>query len=357
VPIHFAASKLGSVSVPEYSFDLIPLGFSILIGWAIYRAGRRLSSDLHLGVSWFGAITSYAILALAVTGVASSKKIFVEDWQAIFIPTALFAFLLILGSVIGAPRYEGEGELRVKVSGFFTSLFERLPWAIRPVLSPALRAGTAVVLVLTTFSAIYIAIALAWNWVEVIRLYQSMQLTLLGTISVSMGQLALLPNIIALGDTWLTGVGFSIGQGSMVSPMGTELGPVPALPLLAVVPLGSSSLTILFVILPLLAGFAATLLVKSHTADLRFSYASATSAALVLGISIGLVAGLEMMLLADLSGGSIGPGRMSAVGATPWLVGLVTFAEVAVASTLAAFFSARPEAADRELIQKVRRVK
>ena len=357
VPIQFAASKLGSVSVPEYSFDLIPLGFSILIGWAIYRAGRRLSSDLHLGVSWFGAITSYAILALAVTGVASSKKIFVEDWQAIFIPTALFAFLLILGSVIGAPRYEGEGELRVKVSGFFTSLFERLPWAIRPVLSPAFRAGTAVVLVLTTFSAIYISIALAWNWVEVIRLYQSMQLTLLGTISVSIGQLALLPNIIALGDTWLTGVGFSIGQGSMVSPMGTELGPVPALPLLAVVPLGSSSLTILFVILPLLAAFAATLLVKSHTADLRFSYASATSAALVLGISIGLVAGLEMMLLADFSGGSIGPGRMSAVGATPWLVGLVTFVEVAVASTLAAFFSARPEAADRELIQKVRRVK
>jgi len=357
VQIHFAASKLGSVSVPEYSFDLIPLGFSILIGWAIYRAGRSLSSDLHLGVSWFGAITSYAILALAVTGVASSKKIFVEDWQAIFIPTALFAFLLILGSVIGAPRYEGEGELRVKVSGFFTNLFERMPWAIRPVLSPAFRAGTAVVLVLTTFSAIYIAIALAWNWVEVIRLYQSMQLSLLGTISVSMGQLALLPNFIALGDTWLTGVGFSIGQGSMVSPMGTELGPVPALPLLAVIPLGSSSLTILFVILPLLAGFAATLLVKSHTADLRFSYASATSAALVLGISIGLVAGLEMMLLADFSGGSIGPGRMSAVGATPWLVGLVTFAEVAVASTLAAFFSARPEAADRELIQKVRRVK
>jgi len=48
---------------------------------------------------------------------------------------------------------------------------------------------------------------------------------------------------------------------------------------------------------------------------------------------------------------------MSSVGAIPWLVALVTFAEVALASTLAAFFSARPEAADRELIQKVRRVK
>jgi hypothetical protein len=48
---------------------------------------------------------------------------------------------------------------------------------------------------------------------------------------------------------------------------------------------------------------------------------------------------------------------MASVGATPWLVAIVTFVEVSVASILAAFFSARPEAADRELIQKVRRVK
>jgi hypothetical protein len=210
---------------------------------------------------------------------------------------------------------------------------------------------------LIAVSALYIALALAWNWIEVIRLFQSLQLTFLGTLTVSAGQLSILPNLIALGATWLTGVGFSIGEGSMVSPMGTELGPIPAIPVLAALPIGSSSLSIIFVIVPLLAAFLATLLVKSHTAELRFNYASATSAALVLGISIGLVAGIEMLLLADFSGGSIGPGRMTTVGATPWLVGLVTFAEVTVSATLAAFFSARPEDADRELIQKVRRLK
>lgn len=357
VPIHFAASSLGSVSVPTYDFDLMPLGFSILIGWATYRAGRRLSSDEFLGSSWFGAILSYGILAVALTGVANSKKIFVLDWQAAFFPTALFAIILILGSVLGEAKYETSGELRRSVRGFFSSTFERLPWAIKPLLSPALRAGSAVVLSLIAFSAIAISISLAWNWIEVIRLYQSLQLTFLGTLTVSFGQLALLPNAIALGSTWLTGVGFSIGQGSTVSPLGTELGPIPAIPMLSALPVGSSSLTVLFVIVPLLAAFLATLLVKSHTADLRFNYASATTAALALGISIGLVAGVEMFLIADFSGGSIGPGRMSSVGAIPWLVALVTFAEVTLASTLAAFFSARPEAADRELIQKVRRVK
>jgi hypothetical protein len=357
VPIHYAASKIGSVAVPAYDFDLIPLGFSILIGWAIYRAGRRLSSDEFLGASWFGAILSYSVLAIALTGVASTKKIFVLDWQAIFIPTAIFATILIIGSVVGAPKYETSGALRDRVAGFFSTRFEKLPWSIKPLLSPALRAGTAVVLALTAFSSIVIAISFAFNWIEVIRLYQSLQLSFLGTLTVSLGQLALLPNAIAFGNTWLSGVGFSIGEGSMVNPMGTELGPMPAIPMLAVVPVGSSSLGILFVIIPLLAAFLATLLVKSHTAELRFNYASATSAALALGLSIGFVAAVEMFILADFSGGSIGPGRMAQVGATPWLVALVTFVEVSIASVLAAFFSARPEAADRELIQKVRRLK
>jgi len=357
VPIHYAASKLGHIIVPAYNFDLIPLGFSILIGWATYRAGRRLSSDEYLGSSWFGAILSYGALAGVLSTVANTRKLFVLDWQAIFIPTALFAAILIIGSVAGSPKYETSGPLRTSVSGFFRNRFEKLPWAIKPLVSPALRAGTAVVLVLTVFSSLFIAISLAWNWIEVIRLYQSLQLSFLGTVSVSFGQLALLPNLIALGDTWLTGVGFSIGQGSTVSPLATELGPIPAIPMLAILPVGSSSLAILFVIIPLIAAFLATLLVKSHTAELRFNYASNTSAALALGLSIGVVAAVEMFLLADFSGGSIGPGRMSAVGATAWVVALVTFIEVSIASILAAFFSARPEALDRELVQKVRRLK
>jgi hypothetical protein len=48
---------------------------------------------------------------------------------------------------------------------------------------------------------------------------------------------------------------------------------------------------------------------------------------------------------------------MATVGANPWLVAGVTFIEVTVAAILAAFFSARPDAADAELIQRTRRIK
>jgi hypothetical protein len=210
---------------------------------------------------------------------------------------------------------------------------------------------------MSAVSGIMIAVLLTVNWIEIIKLYQSLQLTLLGTITVSAGQLALMPNLIAFGNTWLTGVGFSVGQGSLVSPFVTELGPLPAIPMLAALPVSSGSLGVLFVLVPLLAAFFATLLVKSYTAEIRFNYASATTAAISLGLSIGLVAAVEMWILANFASGSIGPGRMTLVGADPWIVAGVTFVEVSVASILAAFFSARPDAADTELIKKIRAVK
>jgi hypothetical protein len=122
--------------------------------------------------------------------------------------------------------------------------------------------------------------------------------------------------------------------------------------MLAALPISSSSLGVLFILVPLLAAFFGTLLVKSHTADLRFNYSSATTAAISLGLSIGLVAAVEMWLLVELASGSLGPGRMSLVGGNPWLVAGITFAEVSVASILAAFFSARPDSADAELIKR-----
>jgi hypothetical protein len=268
----------------------------------------------------------------------------------------LFAVILITGSLVAEPiLYEDSepSELRERVRNFFIGTADKLPWAVKPLIGPALRAGTGVVAAMSAVSAIIISVLLAVNWIEIIKLYQSLQLSFLGTFTVSTGQLALMPNLIAFGNAWLTGVGFSVGQGSQVSPLVTELGPLPAIPMLAALPVSSSSLGILFVLVPLLAAFFATLLVKSHTADLRFNYSSATTAAISLGLSIGLVAAVEMWILVELASGSLGPGRMSLVGSNPWLVAGITFAEVSIASVLAAFFSARPDGADTELIKRI----
>jgi hypothetical protein len=356
VTIFFAEGKVAGLKVPAFIYNLIPLGFSILIGWAMFRSGRKLSGEKYLGFGWAGSILTYLLVSVIVTSVAITKSIFVVQWQGVFIPVALFAALVVVGSVVGtAMLFEDSepSELREKIRNFFIGLVDKLPWAIKPLIGPALRAGTGVVAAMSAVSAIMISVLLAVNWIEIIKLYQSLQLTLLGTFTVSTGQLTLMPNLIAFGNAWLTGVGFSVGQGSTVSPLVTELGPLPAIPMLASLPTSSSSLGVLFILVPLLAAFFSTLLVKSHTAELRFNYSSATTAAISLGLSIGLVAALEMWVLVELASGSLGPGRMSLVGANPWIVAGVTFAEVSIASVLAAFFSARPDGADTELIKRI----
>jgi hypothetical protein len=360
VPLLIAEGKIAGIKVPAYVVDFLPLGFSILIGWLIFRAGKKLSGEKYLGSAWLGAITLYLAVAVILTSSSVTKAIYVVQWQGVFIPTALFAVLLIIGSVAGAPMLFEDSEpsvMRDRIRDFFIDLVDKLPWAIKPLIGPALRAGTGVVAAMSLVSAVLISVMLALNWIEIIKLYQSLQLTFLGTLTVSAGQLALMPNVIAFGNSWLLGTGFSVGQGSIVSPLATELGPLPAIPMLAALPVSGSSLGVLFILVPLLAAFFATLLVKSYTAELRFAYASATSAAISLGLAIGFVAAVQMWFLTELASGSIGPGRMSLVGVNPWLVAGVTFLEVSIASILAAFFSARPDAADTELIRRNAKVK
>jgi len=360
VPLLIAEGKIAGIKVPAYVVDFLPLGFSIFIGWLIFRAGKKLSGEKYLGFAWLGAITLYLAVAVILTSSAVTKSIYVVQWQGVFIPTALFAALVIIGSVAGAPMLFEDSEpsvMRDRIREFSIDLVDKLPWAIKPLIGPALRAGTGVVAAMSLVSAVLISVMLALNWIEIIKLYQSLQLTFLGTLTVSAGQLALMPNVLAFGNSWLLGTGFSVGQGSIVSPLATELGPLPAIPMLAALPVSGSSLGVLFILVPLLAAFFATLLVKSYTAELRFAYASATSAAISLGLAIGFVAAVQMWLLTELASGSIGPGRMSLVGVNPWLVAGVTFLEVSIASILAAFFSARPDAADTELIRRNAKVK
>jgi hypothetical protein len=60
-----------------------------------------------------------------------------------------------------------------------------------------------------------------------------------------------------------------------------------------------------------------------------------------------------LMLLATLASGGAGPGRLATIGVNPWLLGIVSFIEIAIVSTLAAFFSARPQESELPKARKV----
>lgn len=358
VPILFAASKFATLAVPAFTLSFLPLGFAFFVGFAAFRLGRQLAYAEVLWPGWFGATSAYALATWVFASTAANGAVAPEPWLALVLPPAFFFAFLVLGSLTAplptAFAYEISSE-RARIAAWGDQLRDRLGFGFRAILIPALRAGTAVVLMLLMVSALALAVLFAVNWIQITQLYESLQVSFLGGLLITVGQLATLPNLVIFGASWFTGVGFSIGEGSHVSPMGTELGPIPVVPMLGALPVGELSYGLVAVIVPMLASFIATILVRRHLDEVRFQFAFAWSAAFSVGLSIAAVAAIEMALLGAAASGSAGPGRLHEVGINPLMLGVVTFVEVGVVSVLTAFYSAKPDEPDQELISRVRR--
>ena len=358
VPLTFAASKFGSLAVPAFVYSFLPLGCSGFIAYAAWRLGRQLGYASVLWPGWLGATLAYAAATWAMVGWGSSSAVSPDPWLATVLPPTFFFCFLVFGSLtapmVGANPADFALE-RQRIAVYGRRLRDQLDFGFRAILVPALRAGTGVVVMLLMVSSISLAVLFALNWIQITQLYESLQVTFLGGLLMTVGQLATLPNLVIFAASWFTGTGFAIGEGSHVSPMGTELGPIPVVPMLGALPVGQLSFGLAVLLVPLLASFIATILVRGHLAEVRFQFAYAWSAALSVGLSIAAVAAIEMALLAAAASGAAGPGRLHEVGVNPLMVALVTFLEVGVVSVLTAFYSAKPDAPDEELISRVRR--
>jgi hypothetical protein len=338
------------ILVPAFVVTLVPLGMTIWLARSFYNAGKRFIAARTLWPGWLGGSLVYGASALGISTAAYDSAIYPIAWQGVFFPTILFLVFQVLGSLFGQPDEIFEGDIldqapeRDRVRQALNAFRLKLHWSVRSIMGPAFRAGTAITVMLLMVSAFTIAVLIALSWIDVTRLYESVQVSVLGVVVLTLGQLALVPNLVIYGASWLTGVGFSIGAGSLISPLGSQVGPLPAIPILGALPVGQLEFGMVSIAVVLLAAFIATLLIRKSADEIRFEFATAWSAAISLGLSIAFVTASQMGLLAFIASGSAGPGRLSQVGVSPWLVALVVFLEVGVVSTLAAFYSARPVA-------------
>lgn len=336
--------------VPAFVVTLVPLGMTIWLARSFYNAGKRFLAARSLWPGWLGGSLVYGVAALGISTAAYDSAIYPVAWQGVFFPTILFLTFQILGSVFGQPDEIFEGDVldqspeRDRIRGALNSLRLKLHWSIRSIMGPAFRAGTAITVMLLAVSAFTLAVLIAISWIDITRLYESVQVSILGAVVLTIGQLALIPNLVIFGAAWFTGVGFSIGAGSLISPLGSQVGPLPTIPVLGALPVGGLEFGMISIVVVLLAAFIATLAIRKSADEIRFEFATAWTAAISLGLSIALVTSLQMALLATIASGSAGPGRLVQVGVSPWLLALVVFVEVGVVATLAAFYSARPVA-------------
>jgi hypothetical protein len=357
VQIMVPAGTIVGIQTPDFVLSLIPLGLSALIFSSAYRMGKRIAATTSLWPGWVGALGVYGAMSLVITTSAHHKLAYPIETQGIYQPVIVYGLVLVASSLFAKPIDLGasnlpEAQERLLVRTWLAKRIDGVHWAVRAIWLQALRAGTAVVFTLTAASALIVAVSLGANWIQVIRLYEGMQLSLFGGILLTVGQIALMPNIVIYGADWLTGAGFYIGSGSWVSPIASQLGPLPSLPVLAALPSGVMSFGLVAIAVPIVAAFLATLGIRKYADEIRFEFASALSAAMTLGIGIGVVAAVEVLVLNLLASGAAGPGRLQEVGGNPWIVAGVLFVETAVVATLAAFYSAKPEGADDEVIAR-----
>ncbi len=346
-----AAGALGSAQIPAFTVTILPLGLSALLAYLSFRLGRRMSSAPELWPGWLGAVATYGCISLGLSTAAYDPAAYPVTWQGTFLPPLFFFLFLAIGSLTGPLQRDVESRERAWVVVWLENRWNNLGWAIRAVALPALRGGTAVVAMLVALSAVSFSVLLAANWITVTRLYEALHVSFLGGTTLTIGELALLPNLIIYGAAWFTGLGFSIGTGSSISPLGSAVGPMPGIPFLGAIPAGQVGLGFAAIAVPLIAAFIATIAIKKHADEIRFEFASAWSAAISLGLAVGFVAAIEMGGLAALASGAVGPGRLETVGVNPFMLAAVVFVETSVIAILAAFFSARPDAADHPLLR------
>lgn len=349
VDIIFGAGSFGSLDIPAFVFSAFPIGAVLLIFAFAWRGGVRLFGSSEYWPAWIGAGLVYGGVSALLLALSATKNLSADPVTAYLFPPVIYVGGLVCGSLFSElPRTAvpmSAAVERIKGREWVQSLDQRLNWVLRSVMSPALRAGTGFVFVMQAISAIVVGVLVAVNWLNVIQLFEQLQGGVFGGLGSTLMQIAFLPNLTYFASSWLVGVGFAIGTGSSVSPLGTALGPIPTVPIFGTIPAGDIPYGMLVLVFPVLVALIVTLSVKSYAAEARHNFATPLASSISLGLSIGFVAAVEMTILAFITHLSIGPGRMQQIGADPLWIFVWVFLEVAPIAFLASFYVAKPNAA------------
>jgi len=309
----FLAALHGGITVDGVDAAFVPLGLTILVGLFAWRAGTGLAdAAVELDEQRPGVLIRAAALQASVFAVVCgvAARLGSLGTSNVSVPAAVVAGF-VLFALAGGVAF-------ARTSALVGELAPRLPdW-----LAPSLRAAAAGVTVYVGAGALLVGASLVLHHGEVEFISRHVGGGWSGAPVLLLGVLAA-PNAAVAGASYLAGPGFALGSGSGVSLGSAVHGTLPAFPVLGAVPSGpaSSAAWLLVAATPIAAGLAVVRVARAaETWAQRWSrVAGGVSGAAVLGL-----------VLAWLSGGAIGSGRLSAVGASPWRFGAAAAAGMAV---------------------------
>lgn len=287
---------------------LLTLGFAALVARAAASVARTDGVVDGRGVVRVALAVGlpYAVLTTFVAAAATASSVRPS-------PAAALGSGLLLGCLSAAWGAARGAELT-------GSLWDRVPERIRVPIG----AGFGAVLVLMVGAMLLLLASLAVHGASVAGAVTALGGGAVGATVIVALDVALLPNAVVCVLGYIAGPGFAVGAGADVTLTGAEDRPLPALPLLEAMPNGPASSTV--GALAILVVVAAGALAARRIARAGWPLGASMTAAAGAGVAAGVVAAL----LAAVAGGPAGPGRMATVGVSPWQVGLVVAAEVAV---------------------------
>jgi hypothetical protein len=344
-PALAAALGLPGVDAP-FALSLAPLGFALLTLLLGIRAGRRIVETDHPGIGAIAAVGTTAVLSLGLALAAQHEGIAPAVVRGAVLPTLVLALGLLVGGIARVDRARAGRWWASLSSGRAAALirsgrdaFDRLPAGAASVTATALRGGAAAAFAVVAISAVVVAVLLGVQYATVITLYETLQTGIVGGVALTLGQLALLPNLVLWAASWLLGPGFAIGTGSSVSPLGTSVGPLPSVPVLGILPQGALDLGFLGILVPVVVAFVAAVALSPRVSRIPEPEARRWPWFLAAGLGMGVVGAGILALLAVISGGAAGPGRLADVGPAAGWVLLAAFLEIGLASVAGMFVS------------------
>ncbi|MEO3886086.1 DUF6350 family protein [Nonomuraea sp. B5E05] len=336
------AAHHAGFAIPGGRVGLLPLGLMLLPAVLLYRAARWMARDADLRLRLPARLPKNSPKAQAGARRRAQLVLVVQAGVSLAAPYALLAGLIavVARNEITQP-FLGETLFSHFVLAFLAGSLATArmigPWRVMLRLLPervrALTVGTAVataVLLVAGLALVLVAIVL--NFGQIQELSSVLSPGFVGGVLLLLLQLLYALNAVVWALSYIAGPGFAIGADTLVAPTGVQLGTVPSLPLLGALPESGTvpALMMAVIALPFAAGAVAGVMVARISPSP--SYEAAPLWGFLSGVSTGVVAGV----LAALSGGPIGGGKLATVGPSPWEVALSVALEVGVAAGISA---------------------
>lgn len=312
------AVHLVPLSIGGTSLGVAPLLPTLIIGWSVARTVHHaVDSDTDRRVlRWVFAASMAGPLAVTAIALAVAKD--ASTVIGLSSPNALVAFSWVAGVHAAA---SGTGLLFACWDSVV--IHRGLPDWVRALVAPFVRALS----ILAAGGAAVVLLALLVSWETAGALLESGG-DVVGMLGLTVLSVLYLPNIVIGALAMATGSTAGFGEAS-VSLFSTTGGPLPPLPILAVLPEGSAqTIWVVMLVVPIGAGLLLGRDCAIRSADIQVAVSSVWV--------VAAAAGALAALLGYAAGGNLG--TFGTVEVTVWSFGLLTFAWLAVVGSASAAF-------------------